>query len=576
MLIKNLLNHLNTRDRILVHIAVIARIFLVSLDLAGIFLIGVVVSLMNGTIISQSSPLTQFLNWIHSLGLRNSYAVILGMAIGFFILKGLISYIMNVQTARFVARIEATKSVEIFAGSASGNLDKIEGYATQEMVNGLTYSTTAAFGQAIVLIGNITSEVALLVGVSIYLAITNFGLFLVVAMFFGSVGVLMQLTVGRLSGRFGRRQHWAQLQSESVVIGYLANYRQIVSSGNAPFFLDQFAEKRKEVAKYNALYATISSLPRYITELSVMLGVALLVLMRINPDGNSITAPTIAVFLTGIFRIVASMLPLQNAFSSVKRIEHEANLSFKLLAEFREESMTSLQSQRRERTHIAPSISVSEVSFAYPSSRRSALSNVSFSVKPGSYVAITGRSGAGKSTLVDLMLGLRKPNKGVIRIDGFSPEVYRAMYPGSVSYVPQVTKILEGSLLENITLKPGSDDFSPERLQMCLKVSNLEEFVEGLENGVRTILGSEGIGLSGGQAQRIGLARALYSNPDLLVLDEATSALDAQTELNISQALSALKGKVTCIVIAHRAQTLAAADYALEIVDRGIVVRDVS
>jgi ABC-type multidrug transport system fused ATPase/permease subunit len=278
-----------------------------------------------------------------------------------------------------------------------------------------------------------------------------------------------------------------------------------------------------------------------------MVGVGILVLQRSPETGLGVSAATIAVFLAGIFRIVASMLPLQAGLSALRRVEPEAEMGFTLLAEF--------QDQNSQRQSIEPSgpisITAHELSFRYSSSESMVLDRVSFHIEPGSYVAITGKSGEGKSTLADLILGLREPTSGTILLNENLPRLTTLSTPSSVGYVPQSTSLFSGTLLEN--------------LRSAIAASDLEAFINGLDDGLATVLGPGGVELSGGQAQRVGLARALYLQPKLLVLDEATSALDSETEEVIHTALLALRGRVTCVVIAHRPQTLRDADLILKV-----------
>jgi ABC-type multidrug transport system fused ATPase/permease subunit len=178
---------------------------------------------------------------------------------------------------------------------------------------------------------------------------------------------------------------------------------------------------------------------------------------------------------------------------------------------------------------------------------------------------LVGKSGAGKSTLVDLILGLYPPTEGEVLIDGQSPKAYLETHPGSIGYVPQATALISGSLLENITMKPGHRNYDLESLRDALMMANIEDLVASIPGGLDAQLGTEGLSLSGGQAQRVGLARALYNKPSLLVLDEATSALDDESESAIRVALEGLRGKTTIIVIAHRPSTLQSAEMVLRV-----------
>jgi ABC-type multidrug transport system fused ATPase/permease subunit len=550
---------------------------LVALDLAGIFLIGVVVSVISGTIISPSSPLFVALRWIEERGFVNAYAVILGVAIGFFVLKGVASFLLTYLTASYVGKIEARKAKSIYQSILNGTLDDAEEMGPQELLHGLTNSINAAFGQTIVFATAIAGEVALLVGVSLYLAYTNLVLFIFVAVFFAIVGAVMQLTIGNFSSKVAKVQNVSFLKSQSVILDSINNFRQIAAAANTDAIVRHFDHSRSKTSRASAVYATIGTLPRYITEVSVMIGVGILVFQRSIDKGESFSSATIAVFLAGIFRIVASMLPLQSSLSAIKSLRHEASQGLYLANKHLIKSESSEpQTFSGSNTDKAPRIELLDVSFKYPGQSKPAVSSVTISIPGGSYMALLGRSGAGKSTLVDLILGLRLPSSGQILIDGVPSNVYRHLNPNALGYVPQSTRLIAGTMLENITLKPSHEGHDAKRMAKALIDSGLEEVVASLGDGLNTFIGPGGISLSGGQTQRIGLARALYIQPKVLVLDEATSALDRETEIDISHALANLKGKVTCIVIAHRPETIKVADIILELARGSVSANEAS
>ena len=202
-------------------------------------------------------------------------------------------------------------------------------------------------------------------------------------------------------------------------------------------------------------------------------------------------------------------------------------------------------------------VELSNLVFGYSSSSKE-VANVSLDINPGSTVAIIGPSGSGKTTLGLLMLGLLEPMSGSVLIDGKSASSYAKDNPGSVSYLPQRTHIIQGSILENIALGVEPTSLDHEHLQSVIEMSQLRYFVNSLPDRENHIV--DATTLSGGQTQRIGLARALYTKPSLLLLDEPTSALDADTEFAITEALKAMSGRCSVVVIAHRLATIQNAD----------------
>ena len=214
------------------------------------------------------------------------------------------------------------------------------------------------------------------------------------------------------------------------------------------------------------------------------------------------------------------------------------------------------------------------MSFRYETAQANALSEVSLRVKRGEAVGLVGPSGSGKSTLVDVLLGLMVPSSGVISVDGINAQDRIRWWQDQIGYVPQSIFLTDDTLRKNVAFGIPNSAINDVAVDAAIRAAQLEEFVKTLPLGLETFVGERGVRLSGGQRQRIGIARALYHNPDVLVLDEATSSLDTETEHGVMQAVQALQGEKTVIIVAHRLSTVEYCDrlYRLEssrIVDEG-------
>jgi ABC-type multidrug transport system fused ATPase/permease subunit len=205
-------------------------------------------------------------------------------------------------------------------------------------------------------------------------------------------------------------------------------------------------------------------------------------------------------------------------------------------------------------------VSLDRVTFKYQGSEQITLDNISIEIPAGAQAAFIGLSGAGKSTLADLVLGLLTPTSGKVALgDQDASELIRNQ-PGIFGYVPQKPGMVSGTIAENIALGIDSKNVNQDLLEKAISLAHLKDLVKSLPNGVETNLGKRKDELSGGQLQRIGLARALYAQPKLLIMDEATSALDAESEDEINKALDEMRGQVTVILIAHRLNTVQRSD----------------
>jgi ATP-binding cassette subfamily C protein len=270
------------------------------------------------------------------------------------------------------------------------------------------------------------------------------------------------------------------------------------------------------------------------------------------------------------------MLPLQAALLNIKASLPAASRVYEILDD---QMATSGNSNARLESKVPPlrpvfaspiQVNIKNISFKYPDSDQPAVKRISLEIHSGQQVAFIGPSGAGKSTIADLICGVLVPSEGMVVTTG-DRSLSNSNGVLNVSYVPQKPGLVSGSVAQNVALGLESNEIDDIRVWESLESSNLTQVVKSLPQGIHTELGKYQDGLSGGQIQRLGLARAMYTRPGLLVMDEATSALDAESESEIAKALDQMRGKVTVVLIAHRLNTVQHADKVF-LIDSGQLV----
>jgi ABC-type multidrug transport system fused ATPase/permease subunit len=213
------------------------------------------------------------------------------------------------------------------------------------------------------------------------------------------------------------------------------------------------------------------------------------------------------------------------------------------------------------------SLKINNISWKYQNTEYNVLEHTNLSINKGESVALIGSSGAGKSTLADIIMGLFRPQKGTVEMDGIDIYTIPQQWTKIIGYVPQSVFLIDDTIRRNVAFGLEDKDIDEGKIWHALEQAQLKDFVSGLPNGLDTIVGERGVKFSGGQRQRVAIARALYENPDILVLDEATSALDNETEQAVMESIDALQGSKTLIIVAHRLTTIRNCDKIYEVKD---------
>ena len=337
-------------------------------------------------------------------------------------------------------------------------------------------------------------------------------------------------------------------------------------------FLARFAGHSAIIAKMGARVSIFNS-ARYVVEPLAFGGlvVAVLLLAAKGRDFSDIL-PNLGVMALAGYRLLPSIQLLYSQLTQVSSMRHAMDEVYDEFVEAEPDGSVSpaISSDALARARPFPwndSITLREISFRYPGASRPVLDEFSLSIAKNTSLGVIGPTGSGKSTLVDLLLGLYQPTAGEIVIDTrlLTPALVPS-WQASIGYVPQDIFLIDDTIARNIAFGLQDSEIDPVRLREASDTAQLLDFIEAeLPNGFDTNVGERGVRLSGGQRQRIGLARALYHRPSLLILDEATSALDVATEARLLEALSALAGKLTMVVAAHRLSAVANCDQQVDL-----------
>ncbi|QKJ25018.1 ABC transporter ATP-binding protein [Aquiluna borgnonia] len=540
-------------DRLALMLLAFARIGANLLDLVGLAGVALLATVFGG-FTSGGAQSVLSLPIIGTLKITEREAILVAFAVVVvFVSKSLLSVWLSLVSAKRVARVESKFSRQMadhfFKHDASNEQDSLSAFQNKVV-------------RASESLGDFLKARYLLISESA-LAVAIVGAFLFInplasVSLFVFLGIVLAL-LNRLSSRKIRSNSTRQQAGYEVSLRTTKDLfgikRESQLAGVSEAWLEKFAKARSQAADGSAVLFVLYGLPRYVVETSLILGIfAFLGGVVIFSDIPS-QAVTIGVFMAGGLRLVASLLPLQAAWNQMLNGAAIGQEAYEIL--LKKESAESRASLESSIADGPISLEFKAVHFSYGPDAQ-VVRGVSFRAEPGQKTALVGPSGAGKTTIFDLALGFREAQSGEVLLSGNHPIHLIEAQPGIVGLVPQRPHLVTGSLSQNVSLVPD-DQTDRDWAASCLQSAGLGHFVNA-EAGLDLEIQPDAGQLSGGEIQRLGLARALYRKPKILFLDEATSALDAETESKIAQMLDSLRGELTIVLIAHRLSTVLNSD----------------
>jgi ABC-type multidrug transport system fused ATPase/permease subunit len=568
---------LSKKDQRKILIVIVIQIFLGGLDLIGVAIMGVLGALaVNG--VSSRAPGGRVNGVLEFLGIADNtfqfQAAVLGsVAVLFLIGRTVFSIIFTRRILFFLSRRGAEVSKDLVSKLLAQPLLTIQTRSSQENLYAVTYGvssiTLGILGTAITLFSDSALLVVLGAGLFIVDPLLSLGTFLV----FSFIAFLLYKVMHTKVLALGQKQADLNVKSNSEVLEVLNSYREAVVRNRRYYYVERIGVLREDLANTLAELSFMPNISKYVIESTVIVGALVISAVQFMLQDATHAVATLAIFLAAGSRIAPAVLRIQQGALQIKGSVGNAGPTLDLIDSLDKvlPSKPVATNMNFEYSNFESSIAIENVSFAYPSSNRKALIEIDLRVKEGSSLAIVGPSGAGKTTLIDLLLGIIEPDTGTTFISGMLPLEAIEKWPGAISYVPQDVLIVDGTIRENVALGYLGNVLTDESLWKVLKIANLDNFVRGQQAGLDSYVGERGTKISGGQRQRLGIARAMFTNPKLLVLDEATSSLDSQTEEDISVEISNLKGSVTTVMIAHRLSTVKNADQVVYMEDGRII-----
>ena len=484
----------------------------------------------------------------------NQFIVYLGLASLLIVvfsagLKIITQYSLNrfssLQRHYFSSRlleVYLNQNYSFFIQRNSADLTKILLNDVDQVVWGVIKPVLAILAYGLIIV----AMIVLLIFYDPMMALTTAG---VIVTFYALMFYIVKNFMKRISKEFSKANQ-ERYQSCQEVFGGI---KDVMINHAHDYYYERFDRNSRIYARHYASQESLGQIPLHIIETIGYGCLILLAIFLVLQDYSVGTIlPVIGLYGVAAYRMLPAAQNIYRAITTYKFSEHILN---GVIQEFELDSKDQKQRTNIETIEFSHSLELVDVSFSYPNQlEKKILQNVDIKITKNTSLGITGKSGSGKSTLMDIMLGLLQPTSGVLRIDGkVIEEVNVQGWQSLIGYVPQFIYLADMTVAENIAFGVAKDKIDFELLEKSARLAQIHDFfTQNLKDGYNTMIGECGVLLSGGQRQRLGIARALYRQPQVIFMDEATSALDIETEKAVNEAIQSLNGKMTMVIIAHR------------------------
>ena len=551
--------------------------FLSLLDLLGIGLLGPYIALFTDP--SKISEQEIFLLAYEFIKTNLDPLTLMGLLlITIFAFRTVSAIYVNRLILSYCRDIQISLRTSMMKSYQSMNYQKFISYDSSDAISNITILTMYFTNNVLYMTLKASAELLLAFFIISFLFFINPVLVLIL------IGGLFLLIVSyssffkNLMSSYGKKINLANASAIQAVKQALEGLKEIRVLGKENFFFNRLEDNSKQYANLHANSVLITTASKYFIEFSVMTFFIVIISASsffISSETSNVLG-VIGMFAFAAIRLLPGVTLVSSAILQLRAHKNTVDRLFDAIQdlnlEVEKEKLIKVEDYYEpQKGSIFKSLSLKNITYSYPSSKKDALTNISMRIEKGESIGIIGASGSGKTTLVDIFLGLLKPDAGTILFNDKPMQDNLDSWRKMTAYIPQETLMINESLKSNIKLSEKFFEDDEKKLSEIISQAKLEDVVKNLPEGIESNLGEGGIKLSGGQRQRVSLARAIFHSRELLVFDEATSALDMETEDDVMQEIKKIKGSKTLILIAHRQDTLRFCDRIFELKDGKVI-----
>lgn len=487
-----------------------------------------------------------------------------------YILKNMYMVLLSYIRVKFSVKVKRELSIKMMNSYMEREYSFFLGVNTADILRGVGYDVSGV-QEILFQLFRIMADGLTAMCICIFIIRTDVVMAVSIIVLMGFSLCLLLMVFRNRMKRVGDYYRECTAQVNKYLYEAFQGIKDVIVFHKEPYFVNKYAisftnQQTAEVAKTIAAES-----PAYFIEAVFVSGLIIVVGVKImSGSDTAVFIPQLSAFAIAAFRILPTIGKISAGFNQLICSCPALNAAYGNLKEveaFKKESRVQGNYAKIDRKVFDKEIVVRNMQWTYPNSPHHVIRDLNLTIQKGRSVALIGESGAGKSTMADILLGLLVPDQGDITVDGVS--IYEMMdaWKATIGYVPQVVFLTDDTIRHNIAFGVDEKDIDDNKIRLAVEKAQLAETIAALPDGLNTVLGERGTRFSGGQRQRVAIARALYNDPEILILDEATAALDNDTENAVMEAIDALQGYKTLVIIAHRLTTIRNCDEIYEIKD---------
>lgn len=568
MIIKNLQKLLDKKQKRKVLLLLIMMIFCAGFEMTTVTLIIPLVSvIMNKDMIQTNAYLKYFYD-LFGMHTENQFLILLVLTLcAAYIIKNLFMLLLYNLQANFVTKNQFKLSKELLENFMNRPYEYYLNASTGDIIRIIQWDV----GNVFMLLNNVLSflsELFIFVALVVLLLVVDWGMTLGIAILLGVTMFVTKFAFKKPLVRAGEKTQKYSSIMNKWLLQSIEGIKEIKILHKEKKFIYQYELNGKKNAKVQKQNSVLSQTPRLLIEtvsMCGMLGIIAIILASGRHIENML--PQIAAFGMAAVRLMPSANRMNTYLNAISFLEPSLITVCDNIAYVPERKSTKEIGNNGDirQKDLSSEITLSHIQYAYPNVETNLFEDANMTIPAGKSVAVIGASGAGKTTIIDILLGLLEPQKGSVLFDGIDVTTDYNGWLSKIGYIPQSIFMLDDTIKGNIAFGLDDKDVDEDRVWEVLEDAQLADHIRTLPDGIHTEIGEKGVRLSGGQRQRLGIARALYHNPDILVFDEATSALDNETEAAIMDSINRFQGQKTMVIIAHRLGTIKDCDYIYKV-----------